>query len=162
MIKNNLLFTPLELQIESLAGYYDLHKFTKRIPLTECPPQAKIFVISVRYKGDFPLQNERRRRKFFGFGTLLCCFAVPSQSQSVQKKSRLRRAFFPYGNAIWPKVAYGNRFGNPPPAPRGGASKELSEGDSGTRKPMFHIFAFPEALWLLPPMISLLFLKDFP
>ena len=33
------------------------------------------------------------------------------------------------------------------PPPPGGASKELSEGDSGTRKPMFHIFAFPEALW---------------
>ena len=120
MIKNNLLFTPLELQIESLAGYYDLHKFTKRIPLTECPPQAKFFVISVRYKGDFPLQNERRRRKFFGFGTLLCCFAVPSQSQSVQKNLACGGLFSLMGTPFGQKLLMGTVLAIRPPPPGGG------------------------------------------
>ena len=124
MIKNNLLFTPLELQIESLAGYYDLHKFTKRIPLTECPPQAKIFVISVRYKGDFPLQNERRRR-FFRFRDATMLFRSAFTVTIRPKKISPAAGFFPYGNAIWPKVAYGNRFGNPPPAPGGGLQRSL-------------------------------------
>ena len=123
MIKNNLLFTPLELQIESLAGHYDLHKFTKRIPLTECPPQAKIFVISVRYKGDFPLQNERRRRKFFGFGTLLCCFAVPSQSQSVQKKISPAAGFFPLWERHLAKSCLWEPFWQSAPRPPGGGFK---------------------------------------
>ena len=139
--------TDYRLNLAGLAGHYDLHKFTKRIPLTECPPQAKIFVISVRYKGDFPLQNERRRRIFFGFGTLLCCFAVPSQSQSVQKIS-LAAGFFPLWELHLDKNCLWEPFWQSAPRPPGGASKELSEGDSGTRKPMFHIFAFPEALWL--------------
>ena len=72
----------------------------------------------------------------------------PSQSQSVQKNLACGGLFSLMGTPFGQKVAYGNCFGNPPPAPGGGASKELSEGDSGTRKPMFHIFAFPDALWV--------------
>ena len=46
------------------------------------------FVVSGRYKGDFPLQNERRRRKFCGFRALLGGFCVEKYDDILPKRER--------------------------------------------------------------------------